>query len=64
MSQDEQDFSARQDAQIAQHARRSPGAFARWLASLSGAERREAQERLTRGQAWLGRNGRQRGDEE
>lgn len=52
-SQDEQD---RNDASLAKIAQQRPGAFARWLTSLTGKERREAQDRLTRGQAWLGRN--------
>ena len=62
MSQEHDEYQSRQDAQIARHAQRTPGAFARWLASLSGDERREAQDRLTKGQAWLGRNERKKDD--
>jgi hypothetical protein len=50
------DYQARHDASLAQHQRQTPRAFGRWLAKLTGAERQAAQERLTRGQAWLARN--------
>jgi hypothetical protein len=51
------EYQARNDASLAQHARQTPGPFARMLNRLTGQERRNLEERLTRGQAWLARNG-------
>jgi hypothetical protein len=57
MSHYRDEHQARNDASVAQHARQTPGAFARLLNRLTGQDRRELEERLTRGQAWLARNG-------
>lgn len=50
------DHQARNDAALAQHAKQTPGAFARLLATLTGQDRRDVEERIARGQAWLARN--------
>ena len=50
------DHQARNDATLARHAEKAPGLFARLLDSLTGQERRELEQRLTRGQAWIAKN--------
>lgn len=52
----EKEHQDRSDATLAQMSREQPGIFAAFLATLTGAKRREVEERVSRGFGWLGRN--------